>query len=81
MRVLEASGEADFLLEAVGAERRRNLWMKNLQRDRPVVPEVVSEEHGGKATASQLAVDTIVPCELIGERAEVSQRLCLLCRH
>ena len=77
VRVLKAGGEADFLLETIGAERRRDLGMEDFQRDRSIVSEVVREKHGGKPTASQFAVDPILPSELIGERGEVSQCLCL----
>ena len=81
VRVLKAGGEADFLLETIGAERRRDLGMEDFQRDRSIVSEVVREKHGGKAAASQFAVDPILPRELIGERAEVSQFLYLQRRH
>ena len=36
------------------------------------MPEIVREKHGGKTTASELALDTILGRELIRECGEVS---------
>ena len=46
--------------------------MEDLQGDRPVMPEIVREKHGGKTTAPELALDTILGRELIRECGEVT---------
>ena len=63
MRMLKTSGESDFLLEAIGAERRGDVGMQNLQRDRPVVSEVVREKNGREPAAADLMLEPVVRSE------------------
>ena len=61
--MLQARREHDFLLEAFGAERRRDFRMQQLQRDRTIVLEIVGEIDGRHPAATQLLVDAV----LVGE--------------
>jgi hypothetical protein len=67
-RVSSAACGADLTLEAVRAECGGQLGMEDLQRDRAVVLEVVSEVDGGHPTASELALDDVAICQSGFER-------------
>ena len=47
--MLEPGGELDLAEEPVGAEGRGQLWVEHLERDRPVVAQVVREVNHGHA--------------------------------
>ena len=53
----ERGGELDLAEEAVGAERRRQLGVNDLERDRPLLPEVLSQVDRGHPAATDLALD------------------------
>ena len=57
--MLQPRGELDLLLEAIGAEARGNLVVQHLERDGPVVSEVVREVDDGEAAASELALEAV----------------------
>ena len=69
--------EADFLFEPICAQTGGDIWMENLERNGALVAHIVCEENRREPAASQLALEAILPSELIGERGEVSQCLCL----
>ena len=57
--MLQAGGEADLALKALGAERGGELGVEHLEGDRPVVLEVVGQEDRGHAPAPELALERI----------------------
>ena len=57
--MLQPGGDADLALEPLRAERRGQLGMEHLERDRPVVPEVPGEPDGGHAAAAELALELV----------------------
>jgi Tol biopolymer transport system component len=57
--MLQAGGELDLTLEALGAERGRELGQEHLEGDRPVMTEVVRQIDDGHSTAPELAVEGI----------------------
>ena len=69
--MLQASGDPDLLEESLGAERGGELGAQDLERDGPIVPEVVGEIDGGHAAASELALDAIAIGQ--GGREEVGR--------
>lgn len=62
--MLQPGGKADLALEPLGAKRGRELRAKHLQRDRPVVPQVLREIDRGHASAAKLTLDPIA----VGQR-------------
>jgi hypothetical protein len=59
VRVLQPGGEADFALEALGAERPGQLGVEDLEGDGSVVLEVGGEEDRGHAAPAELAKDGV----------------------
>ena len=57
--MLQAGGDPDLLEESLRSERGGELGAQDLERDGPVVPEVVREVDHGHAAASELALDAI----------------------
>ena len=57
--MLEAGRHPDLALKPLGAHRGGELRVQNLERHRPVVPEVVRQVNGGHAPTPQLALDPI----------------------
>jgi hypothetical protein len=57
--VLESGSELDLALEAFGAERVSQVRVQHLERDRPVVAQVLSEEDGGHAAVTELALESV----------------------
>ena len=66
-RVGEPRSELDFPLEPLGAEHGGELGSQHLDRDRPTVPEIVREVHGGHATVAELPLDAVAIGEGGGE--------------
>jgi len=69
--MLEPGSKFDLPLETLGAEGGSQLRMQDLQRDWPVVPEVVGQIDGGHAATPKLSIDAVpirkVALELLGE--------------
>ena len=61
--VLQAGAEPDLAEEPLGAQRLGQLGMEHLERDGAVVSQVVREEYGGHAAASQLTLDPVGVCQ------------------
>ena len=59
VRVLQPGGELDLALEALGAERVGQVGVQHLERDRPVVPQVLGEEDRGHAAPPELALEGV----------------------
>ena len=57
--MLELGGDADFAEEPVGTEGGGQFGMQHLERDRPIVLEVVGQEDGGHAPAAGLTLDGV----------------------
>ena len=57
--MLQPGGELDLALEPLGAERGGQLGVEHLERDRPVVPEVLGEVDRGHAAAAELALEPV----------------------
>jgi hypothetical protein len=62
--MLQPRGELDLSKEALGPERHCQFGVQDLERDRPVVLQVLGEEHRGHAAAPELALKRIA----VGER-------------
>ena len=60
-------GELDLALEPLGAEGGGELREQDLQRDRAVVPEVLSQVDDGHAAAAQLALERVAVRECIAQ--------------
>ena len=67
VRVLEAGGDGDLAQEALGAERLAQLGVEHLERDRPVVLEVVDQVDRGHAAPAELALDFVAVVECVGQ--------------
>ena len=63
MRVLEPCGELDLAAEALGAERRGEIGVQHLERDRTVVLRVLREVDRGHPAAPELALDRVARAE------------------
>ncbi len=72
--MLEARGETDFLLEAVGAQAERDLRMEELQRDRAIVAQIVREEDRGESAATELALEPVLCAERLRQRLATRHR-------
>ena len=59
VRMLQPGGEADLPLEPLGAEAGGQVQMEHLERDRPVVPEVLRQPDRGHAAAAELALEGV----------------------
>ena len=55
--MLQARGEPDLALEALGAERRGEVGMQHLERNGALVLNVAGQIHRGHAAAPDLAFD------------------------
>ena len=57
--MLQPRREPDLLQEPLGAERLGELWVEDLERHQPVVPEVVRQVDRGHPPAAELALDRV----------------------
>ena len=57
--MLKVCCELYLFQKPVGPENRRELWMKNLDRNASVVPRVFSEKDRCHSTATELPLDSI----------------------
>jgi hypothetical protein len=57
--MLQAGGDPDLLKESLRSERGGELGAQDLERDGPIVPEIVGEVDRGHAAASELALDAV----------------------
>ena len=73
-------GGADLPQEALGAERGGELRVQDLQRDRPVVLEVVGEVDRGHPPAPELALDRVAVGQSGLERPTIPVRWPVLTR-
>ena len=70
--MLQVRGDADFAQEPFGAQRGGHFGMEDLEGDRPIVLEVVSEEHRRHTATSHLTLEPVGAGESILEQpAEV----------
>jgi hypothetical protein len=75
MGMLQTGSQLDLTLEAIGAERQSELGMEHLERDRPIVAEVVGEKHGGHAAAAERALEPVAVAQGISQGGrEVGKR-------
>src|SRR4051794_3693293 len=58
MRVSQRGGELDFAKKALGSEAGRDMRMDDLERDQPLLLQVLSQKKGRHATATELTLDT-----------------------
>jgi hypothetical protein len=65
--MLQPRRESDLLLESLRSQARRDFRMEDLEGDRPIVAQVLRQKDGGKAAASELALDTILAAEYVRE--------------
>ena len=65
VRVLQPRGREDLSLEPLGAERRGELGVQHLERDRPVVLEVPGQEDRGHPAPAQLALDRVAAAQAV----------------
>jgi hypothetical protein len=59
VRVLEPSGESNLAVEAFRPQGRCEFRMQHLERDGPIVPQVMGEIDRGHATTAELALDDV----------------------
>ena len=57
--MLQPGGELDLALEPLGAERGGELGVEHLERDRPVVPQVLGQVDRGHAAPAELALEPV----------------------
>ena len=57
--MLQPGGELDLALEAFRAERVSQVRMQDLERNRPVVTQILGEKDSGHAASPQLALESI----------------------
>lgn len=57
--MLQSGAEPDLVEETLWAERRSQLGSEDLERDRPVVAEIVCQVDRSHSTAAQLALETV----------------------
>ena len=57
--MLQSRGELDLAQEALRAERMRQLGVQHLDRDEPLVLDVVREIDGGGAATANLALQDV----------------------
>ena len=57
--MIEPGGDLDLALEPLWTQRVRELGVKDLQRDRPIVLEIAREIHGSHAPAPELALNAV----------------------
>ena len=68
--MLQPGGEPDLPLEPLGAERRGELRMEQLERDRAVVLEVLGQPDRGHAAAAELAVERVALPQPFAQRRD-----------
>jgi hypothetical protein len=61
--VLELGDDVDFTGEPVGPHRGREFRAQDLERDLPVVLEVVGQVDGGHPAKTHLALDPVAPAQ------------------
>jgi len=68
--VLQAGGGGDLLHEALGAEHGSQLGPEHLDRDLPLVLEVLGQVYRGHSALAQLPLDAIPVGECGGEASD-----------
>ena len=63
MGVLQPGGELDLSLEALGAQRLGQVGVEHLERDRPLVAEVLGQVHDGHAAAAELPLERVASAQ------------------
>src|SRR6185312_12040388 len=61
--MLQVGGEADLSLEPFRSKCRRKVRVEHLERHQAVVLEVTSEEYGGHAPATELALEYVAAAQ------------------
>ena len=75
VRVLQPGRKLDLSLEPLRSQRVGQFGKEHLERDRPVVPQVLGEEDGGHAAPPELAPEGVGWGQgLLQLRAEVRHR-------
>ena len=74
MRVLEPRGDLDFAEEALVPERRCELGVENLDRDGPMVLQVVGQVDGGHPAAPERALEAVGTRQRTGDSFERRRR-------
>src|SRR5205823_2947657 len=68
--VLQPRRNLDLTQEPLGAERRRELRVQNLDCHRPVVFQILGQEHGGHAAAPQFPLHRVAVSEGVAQGVE-----------
>ena len=66
--MLQPGREADLPLEALGAEAGGEMLVEELERDRPVVTEVLRQPNRGHAAAPELALEGVAVAQSRAQR-------------
>ena len=66
--MLEAGRDLDLPHEALGAERMGQLLVQDLERHRPIVPEIARQVDRSHAAAAELALEQVAIAEGIRQR-------------
>jgi hypothetical protein len=59
VRVLQPGRGRDLAPEALGVDREGHFTVEELEGDRPIVPEIARDVHGGHAAATQHALELV----------------------
>ena len=65
--MLQAGGEPNLALEALRAERSGQPGIEHLERNRSLVPKILGQPHGGRASPSQLALEQVAAAQSLLE--------------
>ena len=71
--MLQPGGEADLALEPLEAERGGEAGVKDLERDRTVVPEVVGQPDGGHPAPADGALQPIPAGQCLAQAFRLAQ--------
>lgn len=70
--MIEARSELDLTQESIGTERRGQVWMENLERDKAFVFRILSKIDRGHPAAAQFSVYRVITCERVAYSVERS---------
>ena len=68
VRVLEAGRELDLVLEPLGAERRRDVGVEDLERYEAVVLEIAGQVDRSHPAAAELPIEGVTVAKRVSER-------------
>ena len=80
--MLQPSSEANLAQEPLGTERGGELRTQQLERDGPIVPQIIGTIHDGHSTAPDLPVEAVATGQVgretgqaVGQRGRLAKGL------